>query len=115
MVSRRRAARARPHTLTFRARDNAGNVTDQAVAVEKVLPGQLTPIATRLALRARPRAGRSVRLQGKLSFAPTELPVGGRVYLSLERRSGRRYRRVKQVSGEEVRHPSKELRRSRSP
>ena len=87
-----------PHTLTFRARDNAGNVTDQAVAVERVLPGQLTPVATRLSLRARPRSGRRVRLQGRLSFAATELPVGGRVYLSLERRTGGRYRRVKQVS-----------------
>ena len=86
------------HTLTFRARDNAGNVTEQAVQVVKVLPGQLAPVTTRLALRARARAGRRVRLQGKLSLGPTELPVGGRVYLSLERRTGGRYRRVKQVS-----------------
>jgi hypothetical protein len=39
-----------------------------------------------------------VRLQGKLAFTGSELPVGGRVYLSLERRTGKRYRRVKQVS-----------------
>lgn len=86
------------HTLTFRARDNAGNVTEQAVQVEKVPPGQLAPVMTRPALRARARSGRRVRLQGRLALGPTELPVGGRVYLSLERRTGGRYRRVKQVS-----------------
>jgi hypothetical protein len=86
------------HTLTFRARDNAGNVTEQAVQVEKVLPGQLARVATRLKLRARARPGRRVRLIGNLTHAPSELPEGGRIYLSLERRSGGRYRRVKQVS-----------------
>jgi hypothetical protein len=86
------------HTLTFRARDNAGNVTEQAVQVQKVLPGQLARVKTRLSLRAGARAGRRVRLQGNLSHAPSELPEGGRIYLSLERRFGGRYRRVKQVS-----------------
>jgi hypothetical protein len=87
-----------PHTLTFRARDNAGNVTEQAVAVTKVLPSQLAPISTRLTLRASARSGRRVRLAGNLTHAPSELPEGGRIYISLERRSGGRYRRVKQVS-----------------
>jgi hypothetical protein len=87
-----------PHTLTFRARDNAGNITERAVQVEKVLPSQLPPIGTRLTLRARARAGRRVRLSGNLTHAPSELPEGGRIYISLERRIGGRYRRVKQVS-----------------
>jgi hypothetical protein len=87
-----------PHTLTFRARDNAGNITEQAVQVVKVLPGQLARVATRLTLRAGARAGRRVRLIGNLTHAPSELPEGGRVYISLERRFGGRYRRVKQVS-----------------
>jgi hypothetical protein len=86
------------HTLTFRASDTAGNVTEQTVRVEKVAASQLPRIQTRLALRARGRAGRRVRLQGKLAHAPTELPVGGRVYIALERRSGGRYRRVKLMS-----------------
>lgn len=86
------------HTLTFRARDNAGNVAEQTVRVEKVPAGQLPRIQTRLALRARGRSGRRVRLQGRLGHAPTELPVAGRVYIGLERRVGRRYRRVKLVS-----------------
>jgi hypothetical protein len=86
------------HTLTFRARDNAGNVTEQAVQVEKVLPGQLPAVATRISLRAAGRSGHRVRLQGNLLHAPSELPVSNRIYLSLERRSGGRYRRVKQVS-----------------
>jgi hypothetical protein len=86
------------HTLTFRARDNAGNVTEQAVGVEKVLPSQLPRVRTRLALRAGARARGRVRLQGNLAHAPSELPEGGRVYLSLEQRRGGRYRRVKQVS-----------------
>jgi hypothetical protein len=87
------------HTLTFRARDNAGNIAERTVRVEKVPASQLPRIQTRLALRARGRAGRRVRLQGKLAHAPTELPVAGRVYISLERRTGARYRRVKLVSG----------------
>jgi hypothetical protein len=86
------------HTLTFRATDNAGNVAAQTVQVEKVPAGQLARIQTRLALRARGRSGRRVRLQGGLGHAPTELPLAGRVYISLERRVGRRYRRVKLVS-----------------
>jgi hypothetical protein len=86
------------HTLTFRARDNAGNVAEQTVRVEKVPAGQLPRIQTRVALRARGRSGRRVRLQGRLGHAPTELPVAGRVYIGLERRVGRRYRRVKLVS-----------------
>jgi hypothetical protein len=86
------------HTLTFRARDSAGNVTERAVQVEKVLPGQLPAVRTQISLRAGARSGRRVRLQGKLTHAPSELPVGKRIYLSLERRSGGRYRRVKQVS-----------------
>jgi hypothetical protein len=86
------------HTLTFRARDNAGNVNEQSVQVEKVLASQLLRVATRLTLRARARPSRRVRLTGNLTHAPSELPEGGRIYLSLERRSGGRYRRVKQVS-----------------
>jgi hypothetical protein len=86
------------HTLTFRARDNAGNIAERSVRVEKVPASQLPRIQTRLALRARGRSGRRVRLQGQLGHAPTELPVAGRVYISLERRSGARYRRVKLVS-----------------
>jgi hypothetical protein len=86
------------HTLTFRARDNGGNVTEQAVQVEKVLPGQLPAVETRIILRASGRGGRRARLQGNLVHAPSELPVSNRIYLSLERRSGGRYRRVKQVS-----------------
>jgi hypothetical protein len=86
------------HTLTFRARDNAGNITERAVQVEKVPASQLPRIQTRLALRARSRSGRRVRLQGRLAHAATELPVAGRVYVSLERRAGARYRRVKLVS-----------------
>jgi hypothetical protein len=86
------------HALTFRARDNAGNITEQTVQVEKVQASQLPRIRTRIALRARSRPGRRVRLQGTLRHAPTELPVAGRVYISLERRTGGRYRRVKLVS-----------------
>jgi hypothetical protein len=86
------------HTLTFRARDNAGNIAERTVRVEKVPASQLSRIQTRLALRARGRAGSRVRLQGNLVHAPTELPVAGRVYISLERRTGARYRRVKLVS-----------------
>jgi hypothetical protein len=86
------------HTLTFRARDNAGNVTEQIVPVEKVLASQLPRVTTRISLRAGARSGRRVRLRGNLTHAPSELPVGSRIYLSLERRSGGRYRRVKQVS-----------------
>ena len=86
------------HALTFRARDNAGNVAERTVRVEKVPASALPRIRTRLVLRARGRSGRRVRLQGRLGHAPTELPVAGRVYISLERRSGARYRRVKLVS-----------------
>jgi hypothetical protein len=86
------------HALTFRATDNAGNVAEQTVQVEKVPAGQLPRIQTRLDLRARGRSGRRVRLQGSLGHAPTELPVAGRIYIGLERRSGGRYRRVKLVS-----------------
>jgi hypothetical protein len=88
------------HTLTFRARDNAGNVAERSVQVEKVAASQLPRIQTRLALRARSRSGRRVRLQGSLTYAPTELPVAGRVYIALERRTGGRYRRVKLVSAD---------------
>jgi hypothetical protein len=88
------------HTLTFRARDNAGNVAERSVQVAKVPASQLPRIQTRLALSARGRAGRRVRLQGDLAHDPTELPVGGRVYISLEQRAGGRYRRVKLVSAE---------------
>ncbi len=87
-----------PHTLTFRARDKGGNVTEQAVQVEKVPATALPRIRTGLTLRARSRSGRRVRLDGKLTHAPSELPVASRIYLSLERRTGGRYRRVKQVS-----------------
>jgi hypothetical protein len=86
------------HTLTFLARDRAGNTSQRAVRVEKVLPSQLPRLQTRLSLRARARAGRRVTLRGRHTHARTELPVGGRVYISLERLTGGRYRRVKLVS-----------------
>lgn len=86
------------HTLTFRARDGAGNSSEQTVRVEKVLPSQLPRMPTRLSLRTRARPGRRVTLRGRLAHAPTELPVAGRVYIGLERFAGGRYRRVKLVS-----------------
>jgi len=86
------------HTLTFQARDWAGNTTQRTVRVEKVPASQLPRLKTRLSLRARARAGRRVTLRGRHTHARTELPVGGRVYISLERSTGGRYRRVKLVS-----------------
>lgn len=86
------------HTLTFLARDGAGNTTQRVVRVEKVLASQLPRMRTRLSLRASARAGRRVTLRGSHTHARTELPVAGHVYISLERLTGGRYRRVKLVS-----------------
>ncbi|HEV2768768.1 MAG TPA: hypothetical protein VGV40_01105 [Solirubrobacteraceae bacterium] len=86
------------HTLTLRAYDNAGNTAERSVTVEKVRPDQLAPIATVTTL-GRPRVrGRRVTLSGRFTPAESEQVVSGRVYISVEKRAGRRYRRVALVS-----------------
>jgi len=86
------------HTLTFRAQDNAGNTAEQSVTVEKVRADQLASIATRTSL-GRPRVrGRRVTLRGRFTPAASQPAVAGRVYISVEKRRGGRYRRVALVS-----------------
>ncbi len=86
------------HTLVFRAHDHAGNASEQAVRVRKVLRNQVPAVATTTVLSARRLPGRRVRLRGFVRHGPSDLPLGGRVYITIERRVGRRFRRVKLMS-----------------
>jgi hypothetical protein len=83
------------HTLTLRAHDNAGNTAEQSVRVEKVRRGVLPALRTSLGLDVRRLRGRRVTLRGNLTRAASDLPVGGRVYIAIQRRFGKRHRRVR--------------------
>jgi hypothetical protein len=85
------------HTITLRAHDNAGNTAERVVRVEKVRPGQLPAVRTSLRLTARRLSGRRVTLRGGLTRGASDLPVGGRVYIAIQRRFGKRHRRVRTV------------------
>ncbi len=87
------------HTLTVRARDNAGNVGQSSVTVIKDVAGNIRVGRPLLRFKAIRRPGRAVALSGSVAAAPgATVAPRGRVRILLEQRRGGRWVTVSRYS-----------------
>ena len=100
-----------PHTVTFRARDAALNVTERSVTVNRVNYGEGEPVRTRISIGLYGK-GKSRIAAATLFTRPGEAKpfLRGRMNIAFERKAGKRWRPFGRAAGGSV---SRALQRQR--